>query len=98
LTVLREEASRPTPWSGSGSQRPRRLASLAAAPSILSADVSGWRLARTAEAITLGEVCERAGIEAPDSQDPLTLATLAKQVEGGAPDVVAPEPVGAEQP
>jgi membrane protein len=75
------------------------LASLAAAPSILSADVSGWRLARPAEAITLGEVCERAGIAAPDSPDPLTLATLAKQVEGDAPDVAteAGEPVGAEQ-
>ena len=76
------------------------LASLAAAPSILTADVSGWRLARTAEAITLGEVCERAGIEAPDSADPLTLATLAKQVNGEAPHAVAepPESVGAEQP
>lgn len=58
------------------------LASLAAAPSILTADVTGWRLARTAEAITLGEVRERAGVDASGSQDSLTLAALAKQVNG----------------
>jgi YihY family inner membrane protein len=76
------------------------LASLAAAPSILSADVSGWRLARTAEAITLSEVCERAGVEFPESPEPLTLATLAKQADSDAPDAAAEaqEPVGSGRP
>ena len=68
------------------------LASLAAAPSILFADASGWRLARTAEAITVGEVRERAGIEPSGGPDSLTLAALAKQVSGQVPDV---EPAGA---
>jgi len=76
------------------------LASLAAAPSILTADISGWRLARSAEAITVGEVRERAGVEASAGPDSLTLATLAKQVNGKEPDAAAevPGPVGPEKP
>lgn len=68
------------------------LASLATAPSILFADTSGWRLARTAEAITVGEVRERAGIEPSGGPDSLTLAALAKQVNGEAPEVAPAEP------
>lgn len=68
------------------------LASLATAPSILFADASGWRLARTAEAITVGEVRERAGIEPSGGPDSLTLAALAKQVNGEAPEVAPAEP------
>ena len=62
------------------------LASLAAAPSILFADASGWRLARTAEAITVGEIRDRVGIEPLGGPDSLTLAALAKQVNGEAPE------------
>jgi membrane protein len=58
------------------------LASLATSPAILSADSSGWRLARNAEAITLGEVRERTGSREPPGgnggRDSLTLAALAK--------------------
>jgi membrane protein len=65
------------------------LVSLAAAPSILSADGSGWRLARSAESITVGEVRERAGFEpTPDDEanpDFLTLAALAKQLNDDQP-------------
>jgi membrane protein len=76
------------------------LVSLAAAPSILTADVTGWRLARNAEAITVAEVRERAGAEAPAGSDMLTLATLAKEVNGTGPEAVAgtPELAGTEKP
>jgi YihY family inner membrane protein len=80
-----------------GHSGPDVLASLATSPPILLADGSGWRLARSAESITVGEVRERAGIEpAPDetgNPDSLTLAALAKQLnsdgEHREPDDVA---------
>jgi membrane protein len=69
-----------------GHSGPDILASLATFPPILLADGSGWRLARSAESITVGEVRERVGIEpTPDeagNPDSLTLAALAKQVNG----------------
>lgn len=68
------------------------LASLAAAPSILFADASGWRLARTAEAITVGEVRERVGIAPSGGPESLTLAALAKQVNREAPEGAPAEP------
>ena len=62
------------------------LANLATAPAILIADGSGWRLARSAESITVGEVRERAGVEPAADEtgnpDSLTLAALAKQTNG----------------
>jgi membrane protein len=68
------------------------LASLATAPSILFADASGWRLARTAEAITVGEVRDRMGIKPSGGPDSLTLAALAKQVNNEAPGGARAEP------
>ncbi len=69
-----------------GHSGPDVLANLATAPAILSADGSGWRLARSAEAITVSEVRERAGVPPvsgdDDDQDSLTLAALAKQTNG----------------
>jgi membrane protein len=83
-----------------GHSGPDVLASLATAPSILTADLTGWRLARSAETITLAEVCERAGVEAADSTEPLTLAALAKQVNGENPglSVGAPGSGGPAKP
>ena len=73
-----------------GHSGPDILASLATAPAILSADGSGWRLARSPEFVTVGEVRERAGVgpagDDGSGQDALTLAALAKQANGvGAP-------------
>jgi membrane protein len=71
-----------------GHSGPDALANLASAPAILIADGAGWRLARSAESITVGEVRERAGVEpAADENgnpDSLTLAALAKQTDGDA--------------
>jgi len=63
------------------------LARLAATPPILTGGSSGWRLARPPEAITVGEIRERAGAAPPDPDDSvpetLTLAALIKQSNSG---------------
>jgi len=60
------------------------LASLAARPRILEAGPSGWRLARNAEEITLGELRVRTGTGGDGERDSLTLAAFAKQANGEA--------------
>jgi membrane protein len=81
-----------------GHSGPDVLASLAAAPAILTADLTGWRLARNAEMITLDEVRERAGVAATGSAEPLTLAALAKQVNGAELPAAAPGPGDSGRP
>jgi hypothetical protein len=81
-----------------GHSGPDVLASLAAAPAILTADLTGWRLARSAEMITLDEVRERAGVAATGSAEPLTLAALAKQVNGAELPAAAPGPGDSGRP
>lgn len=70
------------------------LARLAATPSILTGGSSGWRLARPAEAITVGEVRERCGASSPRTGDEgletLTLAALVKQSNSGEAVPVEP--------
>ncbi len=69
------------------------LARLAAAPEILTAGASGWRLARAPEAITLAEVRERAGVAAAGSEDSeldaFTLAGFIKRSNSGELPAVA---------
>ena len=67
------------------------LAQLAATPPILTGGSTGWRLARPPEAITVGDVRERAGASPPSAgdgaSDTLTLAAFIKQSNSG--EVVA---------
>jgi len=73
------------------------LARLAATPPILTGGATGWRLGRLPEAITLGEVRERAGAPPASAEDAdsdlLTLAAFVKEANSG--DVPALRP-GAE--
>jgi len=71
------------------------LASLAARPGILDAEASGWRLARNAEEITLGEVRARTGTAGSGERDSLTLAALAKQLNDEEPAAGPDEPANA---
>ena len=60
------------------------LARLAAEPAILTGDASGWRLARSAEMITLTELRARAGGETSgegEGDNGVTLALAAKQTD-----------------
>lgn len=72
------------------------LARLAATPPILTGGSSGWRLARPPEAITVGEVRERAGAFSArpenDGLETLTLAAFIKQSNSGEVVAVASGP------
>ena len=60
------------------------LARLAAEPAILTGDTSGWRLARSAEMITLTELRARAGVGAlgeGEEDNGVTLALAGKQAD-----------------
>jgi len=60
------------------------LARLAAKPAILTGDTSGWRLARSAETITLTELRARAGVGAfgeGEGDNGVTLALAGKQTD-----------------
>jgi membrane protein len=72
------------------------LARLVSTPAILTGGANGWRLARSAEEITVGEIRERAGL-APgarevDDPDGLTLAGFIKQASGEARALAEPLP------
>ena len=74
------------------------LARLAATPPILTGGSTGWRLARAPEAITVGEVRERAGTQpsGPDDgvPDTLTLAAFVKEANSGEVAAVAADAAG----